>query len=61
MPHVNIPKLILETYNFWNMDFTFYTEFPIDNDLRVYSFGCHFGHTDVRFKVNIFELLKNLE
>lgn len=60
MPFVNIPKLVLETYNFWDVDRTFYEVFPIDDDLRVYLFACHSGHTDVRMKVSLFDLLKEI-
>lgn len=58
MPFVNIPKLILETYNFWNIDRTFYEYWPLDDFVYVYLFACHYGHTDVRMKVDWWELLK---
>lgn len=58
MPFVNIAKKILDEYNFWDFDRTFYEIFPIDNDFRVYLFACHQGHTDVRMKISLFDLLK---
>jgi len=58
MPFVNIPKMILEEHNFWPIERTYYELFPIDQDIRVYLFACHQGHTDVRMKISLYDLLK---
>jgi len=58
MPFVNVAKMILEDYNFWEFDRTFFEIFPIDDDVQVFLFACHQGHTDVRMKVSLYDLLK---
>jgi len=58
MPFVNIPKLLLETYNLWDYDRTYFEIFPIDDEFVVFLFACHFGHTDVRVKISLFKLLE---
>lgn len=60
MPFVNLAKLLLETYNLWDFDYTYFEIFPIDNEYIVFLFACHYGHTDVRVKISIFDLLKDL-
>jgi len=58
MPYVNIAKILLNDYDFWEHVPTFYTRFQLDEDVYVYRFGCHFGHTNVCFKISLFEMLK---
>lgn len=58
MPFVNIASKILTEYNFWDFERTFFECFVIDDDIRVYLFACHQGHTEVRMKISLFDLLK---
>lgn len=58
MPFVNVSKTILDEYNLWDHDRTFFEIFPIDDDIQVYLFACHFGHTDIRMKISLYDLLK---
>jgi len=61
MPYVNIAANLLDEFNFWDHVKTFYTRIKLTEDIYVYRFGCHFGHTDVRFKISLFEMLKQTD
>jgi len=59
MPFVNIPKKVLEENLVWDIEKTYFELFPITNVVWVFLFACHFGHTDIRVKVDLCELLKD--
>lgn len=58
MPFINIPKKVLTENLVWDIDRTFFELYPISNLEWVFLFACHFGHTDVRIKINLPDLLK---
>jgi len=58
MPFIHDTKILLEEYNLWNVDRTFYEHWEQDHMHRVYMFACHNGHTNCMVKVNYPEFVE---